>query len=493
MYAFGGLRQVRGDGDCWHRCVGFFLVELAIYQPQHWDHVLELFTRPSETLMHLVPSDIVRYRQQLDWLCSLRQQPNVNILDFEEALDSSYDRDWFLVTAIILLTIESIKASDEATQAAVCNDYDLTLNTGLDRLWKTMLYGGVRGRRYMATDHRQLIDIWGKLRMRCIIEIVGESDTIQLVETPRSATVIATIYLRLRSSHFDLLYCTDSSRDYGVIWEHSHDLDMAKCRLLGPWPDSVSTCAYLNTYDIDNALERIQHQCIEGVSLLETAFWDYARHQDHASCTRILERSSTDTTTLVTVCNIDNVHFVLLTIDLESSIIYQFDPLDYSNTDISVASVASGVLENFYSYSFGVVAQSGPRQRNMVDCGVHVFSVASSTIRGQPIPLEVNGLEARREIWSLLINPTAQDEESRVIRLRQNAQRLRIRRLEADVLWSEAGEDSDQARMGMLYRDSCEDIQLAAKSEDEEQRLDQIDISHQLVNLATLDYVEVGD
>ena len=104
--------------------------------------------------MHLVPSDIVRYRQQLDWLCSLRQQPNVNILDFEEALDSSYDRDWFLVTAIILLTIESIKASDEDTQAAVCNDYDLTLNTGLDRLWKTMLYGGVRGRRYMATDHR---------------------------------------------------------------------------------------------------------------------------------------------------------------------------------------------------------------------------------------------------------------------------------------------------------------------------------------------------
>ncbi len=58
--------------------------------------------------------------------------------------------------------------------------------------------------------------------------------------------------------------------DYGVIWEHSHDLDMVKVRLLGPWPDDMSTCAYLSTYDIDLALEQIQHRAIEGIVLLET-------------------------------------------------------------------------------------------------------------------------------------------------------------------------------------------------------------------------------
>jgi Ulp1 family protease len=69
----------------------------------------------------------------------------------------------------------------------------------------------------------------------------------------------------------------------------------------------------------------------------------------------------------------------------------RFDPLDYSSTDTTIAAVTS------YSQEFEVVAMNGPRQQNMVDCGVYVFAVASSTLLGRPVPLEVIGLEVRRE------------------------------------------------------------------------------------------------
>ena len=124
-----------------------------------------------------------------------------------------------------------------------------------------------------------------------------------------------------------------------------------------------------------------------------------------------------------------------------------------------------------------------------------MFSVASSIIRGQPMPLEVNGLEARREIWSLLTNSIAQNEESRITRLRQSAQRMRIQHMEAAILRRfEAGEDPEQARTELSNRDmGNDDTDLAADRTENVQRLDQLVISHQLVNLAALDYVEVGD
>ncbi len=58
-------------------------------------------------------------------------------------------------------------------------------------------YCDVNGRRYMAADHRQRIDIWGRLRPKCIIEVVDECGTVQIVETPREEPAIATIALRL--------------------------------------------------------------------------------------------------------------------------------------------------------------------------------------------------------------------------------------------------------------------------------------------------------
>ena len=72
---------------------------------------------------------------------------------------------------------------------------------------------------------------------------------------------------------------------------------------------------------------------------------------------------------------------------------------------------------------------------------------------------------------------------------------MRIQHLEAVFLRrSEAREDPAQARTEISNRDlGGDDIDLTVKRKEDEQRLDHLVISQQLVNLATLDYVEVGD
>jgi len=174
MHKYRGFRNVRGNGECWYRCVGFYVVESAITNRTNWDRLTACLRCTPWSLSFLTQSDRVNFEQGILWLDLIAQDITYAVCQLEEDMCTglsrgvSFDIDLFITQSVTLNCIEAIREADSSLQALICAEHGAEYTSdNLDRLINHILYGkDLSGNRIWATEFcRQaeyLLKIWSQ-------------------------------------------------------------------------------------------------------------------------------------------------------------------------------------------------------------------------------------------------------------------------------------------------------------------------------------------
>jgi hypothetical protein len=422
MDRYRGIRNVRGNGECWYRCLGVYVIECAINDRPNWTR-LTSHLRCHRSLLYLEPSDLINFEHGLTWLTQIESDATYRICQLEEDMcngasyGTSLDIDKFLTQAITLNCIEAIQDADSDLQTTISSEYGVDhIDGNLDMLWTHILYGtdSETGNRTWATEHVDKLQMYSRFGLSAQVEMAGSHSTHCIdVQTPLADTV-AHMVLLLRNGHYDILYENNSRSDYKQVWKISNTMDGLRTRLLGPYPDRKHRHKYLNSVIIDGVLSQEQSRSQSGVQIYDSSLWEAIRTDNNHSCERILRgrQIDADTHKLLIPINIDNQHFVLAVVDIRDVTVWLYDPLGEENINLERADKISAAIGHFLRCNFCSKIWIGPLQRNSYDCGVFVIAIATAIARGTSITdlTHVDCQQVRSETWEILLQVWWQEQ-----------------------------------------------------------------------------------
>ena len=114
---------------------------------------------------------------------------------------------------------------------------------------------------------------------------------------------------------------------------------------------------------------------------------------------------TSDTKTLLLPINIDNQHYVLAIVDIQSTTVWLYDPLGVKEANLPIAEQISAVFGHHLRQHFDSKLFQGPLQDNSHDCGILVINTAIAIARGRPLAHLTNAdcQQIRAEAWQTLL------------------------------------------------------------------------------------------
>ena len=282
MHIYRGFRSVRGDGECWYRCVGFYVVESALTNRTNWDRLTSRLRCTPRLVSHLQQSDRENFEQGLRWLDRISCDATYDICQLEEDLCTGLsqgvptDIDLFITQSVTLNCIEAIELADLPLQTLICAEHGGEYVTDdLDKLYTHVLYGkDISGHRIWATEHVGKLGMYSRFGLSAQVEtmLFDSTQTID-VQEPQDDTV-AHIVLFHHHNHYDILYADESGHDYKQVWKVSCCMDEYRTRLLGPYPDRRPQHKYLSSAIIDETLSYERRRSASGVHIFDSSLGD---------------------------------------------------------------------------------------------------------------------------------------------------------------------------------------------------------------------------
>ena len=415
MHIYRGFRSVRGDGECWYRCVGFYVVESALTNRTNWDRLTSRLRCTPRLVSHLQQSDRENFEQGLRWLDRISCDATYDICQLEEDLCTGLsqgvpiDIDLFITQSVTLNCIEAIELADLPLQTLICAEHGGEYVTDdLDKLYTHVLYGkDISGHRIWATEHVGKLGMYSRFGLSAQVETMLSDSTQTIdVQEPQDDTV-AHIVLFHHHNHYDILYADESCHDYKQVWKVSCCMDEYRTRLLGPYPDRHHRHKYLSSAIIDGTLSNERQRSTTGIHIFDSSLGDAMLTENRSKCERMLQAAaiSLETQTLLIPINISNVHYVLAIVDIRSETVWLYDPLGENEANLIVAEKICVVIGRHLRRPFDSKLFQGPIQRNPYDCGTLVIAVAVTISRGQPV-VSLTAAECqqmREQIWQILL------------------------------------------------------------------------------------------
>jgi hypothetical protein len=313
----------------------------------------------------------------------------------------SIDIDLFITEAVTLNCIEAMREAEGPLQASICAEHGTEYaSDDLDRLLAHILYGtDVSGNRIWATEFVGKLKLYSRFGLSAQVELVQSHDIQRIdVQEPQADTV-AHIVLLQNQYHYDILYEDSSTKDYKQVWQISCCMDEFRTRLMGPYPDRTPRHKYLSSAIIDRVLSHEHRRSSSGVYICDSSMGNAILAGNYSKCEQMLsgEAITADTKTLLLPINIDNLHYVLAIVDIQSTTVWLYDPLGENEANLSIAEQISAVFGHHLKQHFDSRLFQGPLQGNSYDCGILVINTVIAIDRGNPSHILLTRIANRYE------------------------------------------------------------------------------------------------